>query len=389
MIEFGVVIGILYLLILAFLFWGSLKVPEFFSEEDTSGKTKFSIIIPFRNEAEHLSELLKSLQKINYPKDSFEVIFVDDESEDDSVEIIESVISALRQAQCTTPLNERVIEIQFQIIKNVRKSNSPKKDAITLGVSKAKYDWIVTTDADGEVPSNWLHAFHSFIIRKEPYFIAAPVGLSNQNSFIGKYQVFDLLSLQTVTMGSFGMNHPLLCNGANLCYKKEVFQSVNGYEGNSHIASGDDIFLLEKVNNKYPNKVHFLKSKEAIVITKTEDNWQKLIAQRIRWASKTSKQNNWLSKLIGLVVFLCNFLVIIGVFLSFLNTNYLSYFLVFWMLKLVLDFLFIISTASFFRNGISFFQFIISSILYSIITTIVFLRSLFGTYSWKGRQFKK
>jgi uncharacterized membrane protein YfhO len=115
----------------------------------------------------------------------------------------------------------------------------------------------------------------------------------------------------------------------------------------------------------------------------------KLISQRIRWASKTSKQNNLVSKLIGLVVFLCNLLVIIGVILSFLDNDYLSYFLVFWMLKIIIGFLFIISTASFFNNKIKFIHFIFSSILYSIITTIVVMGSLFGTYTWKGRQFKK
>ncbi len=376
MMVFGLVIGILYLLVLAFLFFGNLKIKEFFSEEDASENTKFSIIIPFRNEAKNLSELLNSLQKINYPKDYFEVIFVDDESEDNSVKIIE------------TELKNFDKNFPFKIIKNERKSNSPKKDAISLGVSKARYDWIVTTDADCEVPINWLQVFHSFILKKQPLLIAAPVGLANQKSVIGKYQIFDLLSLQTVTMGSFGMNNPLLSNGANLCYKKEVFNSVNGYEGNDHIASGDDIFLLEKVKSKYPKKVQFLKSKEAIVITKTEDNWRKLIFQRIRWASKTSKQHNWVSKLIGLVVFLCNLLIIIGAFLSFFSNYYLPYFLAFWLLKLVLDFLFIISTASFFRNKISFFQFIISSISYPFITTIVVVGSLFGTYSWKGRQFK-
>lgn len=381
MMVFGLVIGVLYVLVLAYLFIGNIKIKEFFSEEDVIEKIKFSIIIPFRNEAKNLSELLNSLQKINYPTDCFEVIFVDDESEDASVEVILNATS--------DPLRVQSNGIQFQIIKNVRKSNSPKKDAISLGISKAKYKWIITTDADCVVPINWLHVFHSFIIKKQPLLIAAPVGLLNHKSVIGKYQIFDLLSLQTVTMGSFGMNNPLLCNGANLCYKKEIFQRVNGYEGNNHIASGDDIFLLEKVKIKYPNKVYFLKSKEAIVITKTEDHWQKILSQRIRWASKTSKQNNWGSKLIGLVVFLANLLVIMGVILSFLDTNYLQYFLVFWMLKLIVDFLFIIPKASFFRNKISFFQFIISSILYPFITTFVVVGSVIWTYSWKGRQFKK
>ncbi len=397
MMVFGIIIGGIYLVTLAFLFWGSLQIPEFFSEEDELEKTKFSIIVPFRNEAENLSELLTALQKINYPRDCFEVIFLDDESEDESVEVIENVISTLRQAQCNTLLNDRVStslngqpnKIQFQIIKNIRKSNAPKKDAITLGILKAKYDWIITTDADCIVPTNWLQVFHSFIIKNQPLFMAAPVGLISKKSLINKYQVFDFLSLQTVTMGSFGFNFPMLCNGANLCYKKEVFNAVNGYSGNNHISSGDDIFLLEKVTEMFPNKVHYLKGKEAIIFTKSETTWTKVMSQRIRWASKTRKQKNKASTLIGLIVFACNLLVIIGVVLALFNTNYLSFILLFWMIKLLTDYLFIIFTSSFFGNRIPFLKFAISSILYSIITVSVVFGSLFGTYSWKGRPLKK
>jgi len=374
MMVFTLIIGILYLGILGWIFWGSLQIKEFFLEEDASEKTKFSIIIPFRNEVKNLPELLDSLLKLNYPSEQFEVIFVDDESEDDSVELVE---------------NNSTSKFQYSILKNVRNSNSPKKDAITLAVSKAKYDWIVTTDADCVLPTNWLEVFHSFIIKKQSLFIAAPVGLNTQKSLITYYQLFDLLSLQTVTIGSFGAKSPLLCNGANLCYKKSVFKDVDGYKGNNHIASGDDIFLLEKIKKMFPNKIHYLKAKEVIVKTKTEKNWFQLIVQRIRWASKTSTQENVLSKIIGLVVFSCNLLVILGLSIGFINTNYLSLFLVFWMVKLLVDYLFIIHTASFFGSKIPFYKFIISSLLYSIITIIVVIGSLFGSYSWKGRVFKK
>ena len=135
--------------------------------------------------------------------------------------------------------------------------------------------------------------------------------------------------------------------------------------------------------------MQFLKAKEATVITKTETTWLQLITQRVRWASKTSAQENALSKIIGMVVFACNLLVISGLIIGFINTNYLSLFLVFWMLKLLADYLFIIPTASFFGKKIPFYKFIVSSILYSIITIIVVLGSLFGSYSWKGRVFKK
>jgi len=377
MMVFGIIIGGIYLIILGFLFWESFQLPEFFWEENELEKTKFSIIIPFRNETENLPVLLASINKLNYPLDRFELIFVDDESEDRSVNVIEKYFKNSEKFYA------------FKIIKNQKKSNSPKKDAITLAIENSNYDWIITTDSDCVVPSNWLQIIHSFIIKKQPLFIASPVGVISNNTLINSYQIFDFLSLQTVTMGSFGFNYPMLCNGANLCYKKEIFNAVKGYSGNNHISSGDDVFLLEKVAKMFPNKVHYLKGKEAIVLTKSETTWAKLISQRIRWASKTSKQKNRLSTFIGLTVFACNLLVIIGIVLAIFNTNYLSFILLFWMIKLLADYLFIIFTASFFGSKTPFLKFVISSVLYSIITVLVLFGSILGTYSWKGRQFKK
>lgn len=51
-------------------------------------KTTFSICIAFRNESENLPALLKSLKALNYPKDLFEIILVNDYSTDNSIEII-------------------------------------------------------------------------------------------------------------------------------------------------------------------------------------------------------------------------------------------------------------------------------------------------------------
>ncbi len=37
-----------------------------------------------------------------------------------------------------------------------------------------------------------------------------------------------------------------MCNGANLAFRKDVFNEVSGYKGNIQIASGDDEFLMRK-----------------------------------------------------------------------------------------------------------------------------------------------
>src|SRR5690606_6593693 len=101
-----------------------------------------------------------------------------------------------------------------------------------------------------------------------------------------------------------------------------------GFSGNDHIASGDDIFLLEKMKKTFPKQVQFLKSKEAIVSTKPQKNWKNVISQRIRWASKTSKQKSATSLLLGILVFLMSISILtIPFFIVFNRENSIIYFL--------------------------------------------------------------
>ena len=78
------------------------------------------------------------------------------------------------------------------------------------------------------------------------------------------FQQLDFLSLQGATIGSFGIKKPFMCNGANFAYTKAFFKELNGFEGNENIASGDDVFLLQKAIQRDKNDVDFLKSKSIV-----------------------------------------------------------------------------------------------------------------------------
>ena len=270
------IITILYLILIGWFVFGFNKIQEF-KKETATQTTTFSIVIPFRNEAENLQDLLKSLSNLEYPKGLFEVILVDDDSEDDSVEIIRKILD-------TKPLD--CAQGDMVILTNKRATNSPKKDAITTAITVAKHNWIITTDADCTFPKTWLKTFDAFIKNNDPRMIIAPVTYTINNSFLEQFQLLDFLSLQGATIAGFGINKPFLCNGANLAYKKEVFIRLHGFEGNTSIASGDDIFLLEKAINIIPKQVHYLMSKDSIVTTKPQSSFTTLIQQRVRWASK-------------------------------------------------------------------------------------------------------
>jgi len=374
-IVFGSIVLILYLIAMGMLIFGYQKIPEydFSAEENSTLKTCFSIIIPFRNEAENLVPLLQSILQLNYPKNSFEVLFVNDDSMDDSVKII------LKE------LNEK--EFPFRVINNHRKSASPKKDAITEAIKVSKHDWILTTDADCKLPKNWLLSFHGFIQKNNPLMIVGPVRYFTENGLINQYQQLDNFSLQTTTIGSFGLHSPLLCNGANLAYKKEEFNLVSGFSKNNHIASGDDVFLLEKFKNTNPKRVQFIKSKDAIVLTQAQESWKGIINQRIRWASKTTKQKDSFIKLLGSIVFLANLFVFIGLFICIRNPSLTPYFISYISIKIFIDYLVLLPTAKFFRTKINILYFLANTFIYPIITIIVVAKSLKGDYIWKGRTY--
>ena len=368
-----IIVSLIYTLILFWVLHGIIKLPFFFLKKENC-KTSFSIIIPFRNEEKHLPTLLSTLTKINYDVTKFEVFFVDDESTDASVTIIKESLKDLK--------------INFQILANERYSNSPKKDAISLALKKANYEWIVTTDADCSVPKNWLKLLDGFIQKKDPKMVCMPVVFENNGSMIHQFQFFDGLSLQAVTLGGFGNKKPLLCNGANLAYKKNTFFEVAGFIDNDDYASGDDIFLMEKIKKMYPKKISFLKNADATVITQCVESWEEVIQQRVRWASKTKYLKNLTVNLLGGATFVSNLTFICCLLCCFIFPLKAGYFLFFIGLKLLLDTLILISEALFLRQKMNLLYLFLSSFAYSFIVVWVVLQSLRGGYEWKGRTFK-
>ncbi|TMM32300.1 glycosyltransferase [Polaribacter aestuariivivens] len=384
MIWFITFILITYAILIIALAFGFAKADEF-KPKNLASKTSFSVIIPFRNEAKNLPDLLKSISLLNYPKELIEFIFVNDASSDDSVEIISNNISCQvkRSQNLKLPDCDRG---NILLINNVRRSNSPKKDAITIAISIAKNNWIVTTDADCILPENWLKAFDDFIQVNHPKMIVAPVNYVAENNFLEQFQLLDFMSLQGTTIGGFGINFPFMCNGANLGYKKEDFLKLNGFEGNNTIASGDDVFLFEKFLESDKKSVQFLKSEDAMVITFSVKTWKDLINQRIRWASKTSRFKNYKIKLIGLLVFLVN---LITLFSLFYFDNFIFAFLPI-TAKIIIDLCLFLPTINFYQHKKTCYKwYLFCGIFYPFFSVFVVFKAVFFKYNWKGRKFKK
>ncbi|MGZ9674777.1 glycosyltransferase family 2 protein [Flavobacterium sp. GNP001] len=357
---------LIYALAIMVLIYGftKIKTTENFS---TSGNTSFTIVVPFRNEAHNLQILLDSFAKLEYPAHLFEVLLIDDNSTD----------------------GFQLPDLPFKatILQNHRASNSPKKDAITAAMKRVSTNWVITTDADCTIPKKWLSSLDQYIQNHNVAMIAGAVTYTGNYSFLYHFQQLDLTSLQGATIGSFGIGKGFMCNGANLAYTKAIFEELNGFEGNNSIASGDDVFLLQKAIARYPEKVHYLKSSNNIVQTQAVNSWKALFYQRVRWASKTSSYQSSFGKALAVIVFLGNLNWIFVLFLAVFSNFSIAHLLILCTAKFIVDTVLIYQTNNFLTKT-KMRYLLASSFLYPFFSTVVALYSMIGTYEWKGRNFK-
>ncbi len=365
---------LLYVFLIGQLIWGFNKVKTSNTIHSTpiSG---FTIIIPFRNEARHLPHLLESITRLNYPSEKIEIILIDDFSKDNSERIC--IQWRLKNEHLDTTL-----------LKNLHLSNSPKKDAIGRAMPIAKYDWVITTDADCIVNKNWLVTLDNYIQTNTVEMIVGAVIYKTKNNWFHHFQQLDLMSLQGVTIGSFGMGKPFMCNGANFAYSKNFFYKIGGFGGITEQASGDDVLLLQKAVAENKTGVHYLKHPDFIVETKPENDLYKLMMQRVRWAAKTASYKSNYAKFLAVIVLLMNLsLTFAFCLLPFALLNWRVLLSVF-LTKYIVDYIMLYKSNAYLRKG-KFFIPLASSIFYPIFSSWVGIYSLFGNYMWKGRTFKK
>ena len=272
----------------------------------------FSVIIPLRNEAVNLPELINDLSQQSLGSTQFEILFVDDNSTDSTREIFG--ITAGDKG------NFRMIESQ----------GKGKKAAIALGIEKARGEYIVTTDGDCRVGKDWLKSIYCCVQDNEPDMIIGAVDIMDTGTVFNRIVQLEFLSLQAVTEMSVKNGIPLMCNGANLCFRnpgaERYLEMVN-----PKIRSGDDIFLMESF--KQEGKIIIWNdSAKNIVSTYGPDSVFTFFRQRIRWVSKSPYYRQPVLLFISALVFLTNLLIastlIASIFIPGLWLACLSMFLI-------------------------------------------------------------
>jgi len=339
-----------------------------------------TIIIPVRNEAQNIINLLKDLERQSYPKDRFEVIVADDDSTDNTLALLKEYqkITSIRLLLNPLPPKEN--------------NASPKKRAINSSIQLARGDLIVTTDGDCRVGEHWLTAIAQFQTDTGAYLVSSPVTFINDansftKSFWQKIQTIEFSSLIGTGACAMLVRKPNMCNGANLAYLKWVFHEVGGFTGNENLASGDDEFLMHKIAARYPDKVYFLKSQQAIVETQTHESLKSFYYQRKRWASKWRHYNNPVTTALAVFIFLANFSLIPTAILHLFSKISFENLLIIFAIKFSAELLFLMLVLSFLRKKSLIWLIPFVQIIYPCYVTFFGLVAQGkNEYVWKGRK---
>lgn len=376
-LSIAVVLSVAYCLLIHFFLRHWHKIPLWQIPADFQPHTFVSVIIPARNEAANIQECLYAVLAQNYPVDLMEVIVIDDHSEDATPALVQAIADP----------RIRLIHLAHYPLPE---GQAFKKHGINTAIAQARGTLMLCTDADCYMGREWISGVVSFYQNHPVQMIAGPVNFHRERSFLERFQSLDFLGMMVLTGAGLHSGLMRMGNGANLAYTRAAFNAVDGFRGVDHLASGDDVFLMHKIEKQYPGQVQFLKSLSAIVLTLAMPDWRAFFHQRLRWGTKNANYTEWrIIAVLGLVFGLCWSILLCLLLLPLAPSALGMSLLLLTSAKVGADYRLLRTGAVFFQRQDLlriFWPAQVAHILY--IAVIGLCANLYEQYEWKGRKVK-
>ncbi|MCK9556995.1 MAG: glycosyltransferase [Candidatus Cloacimonetes bacterium] len=249
------------------------------SQKKSHKKLRVSVVVVGRNEAKNLPRLLTCLLSQDYPNELYEIVFGDDDSEDETEAILQQYINQGHN---------------IRYIKSVGRDGvvSPKKMVLNKVILAAEGDIILTTDADCMVPFSWISSMVSCFtddVSMVAGYSRTLIPVWSKAGILQKYEHLDFALTYMVLGGGYTLGKSWACIGQNLAYRKSAWEDVGGFKKIWHLMSGDDVNLMQLMRRK-GHKIIFNFSPASFVHTHPVSSWKQFINQRSRWASNMKYQ---------------------------------------------------------------------------------------------------
>ena len=352
--------GIVYL---GYIFQRS-KEQRYAEGDEKIDPNEIVVLVPFRNEAGRIAGLLESIKALTIRPQN--IIFIDDHSNDQTSELI----------------HKSLVGTDYEVLL-LPNGVVGKKMAIRFASDQTKSKYILTIDADVELPVDYFTSISS-LGDADMYVLPA---ILKARRFIEHFYEIDLLLVTATNAGLAGWKRPIMASGANLLYKRSTFDKVDNIEAHINSASGDDTYLLRDFRESNAD-VRLHTNPQCAVTTETPQSLKEFIDQRLRWIGKTGDVRDYLSTTLAVLQAILTLVFFAGLIWTAIGSN--------WMLfGLLLGFKAFTDLILFFPycyrvKRLSSWIFIpVYEILFPIYTLILIL--LLFTYKpkWKGRDIYK
>lgn len=350
--------------------WWSLRQANV--EQPASVSFPFvTVIVPVRNEAQHLPDLLNDLLAQDCPDDRWELIVVNDGSADGTAAIAADFFHSHPNRGGLLNLPDR--------------EGGSKKQAVAMAIANAKGEWILTTDGDCRVGPSWLTTMAQGMSPGRT-MLAGPVNLVGSPDFLGRLQTAEWIGLQCIGAAGIYRGRNFFCNGANLAYRKQAFTESGGFTRSKKRLSGDDTDLLLQFSRSWPGSIGFQSGTGAIVETFADDGIGSAFSQRHRWASKIPVALTTVTLLISLIAWLSHAGFLAALCIMFFSPIAAFVVLPVFFLKVLAEYLLLKDGADYFGHRVSFGLILAAQPFYALYITLVGAAAVFLPYTWKGRK---
>lgn len=314
-----------------------------------------TVIIPFRNEQKGLKKLLENIQNQDLLPAKF--IFINDHSEDISVEVI-----------------EQFKHLPLEII-HLSAAETGKKAALKKAIQQIKTAYILTIDGDVCLPENYFRNLSTLTL-KDIHLL--PVKFEG-NEFMHFFHL-DYYYLFALSNGFHFSKKVIASSGANLLVKTVLYQNyLSSAEYQEHISSGDDYFLIHYLQ-KEKIEITQTTEREFCVKTSLPNSFNEIIQQRARWISKSKPQNNLLELILGLIGMIYHFgFILVCIFYSEFIVESI-------LLKIVLDTILFYPYLVRINQKISILHLSVFALFYPFWMVFILIYSRTQQSIWKGRN---
>lgn len=238
------------------------------TSEVASPASPVSVVVCFHNEASRLPRHLPALLDQDYP--DFELVAVDDHSTDDSA----ARVTALART-----------DRRLRLVRPPQPTRPGKKDALAYGISRARHELILLTDADcSPATRQWITRMTAPLRRDDE--IELVLGYSpyrRSEAAVNGFQRFETVYTAQQYLGLAKVGIPYMGVGRNLAYRKRLFRRAGGGATYAHLPGGDDDLLVGHYAR--PGATATVTHPAAWTHSDPASGWQDYLGRKARHAS--------------------------------------------------------------------------------------------------------